>query len=109
MSIETCSTMPVFLEEVSIEIGGTKLPATSEGEVHFTHTYYPARNMHGRMEDAEPSHEEVELDEVELTITLYGSALGSDEEHCIQFVTNQIEFYEEHFGHLDCEDVNGYI
>ena len=109
MSIETCSTMPVFLEEVSIEIGGTKIPATIEGEVHFTHTYYPAINMRSLVEYAEPSHQEVELDEVELTVTLYGSALGSDEEHYIQFVTNQIGFFEEHFGHLDCEDVSGYI
>ena len=100
--------MPVFNYNAEIIIGDTILIACIEGELHFTYTHHPAQNMGGRMEDAIPSDEEVVLDEVELTVTLYGSALGNDEEHCIQFITSSIEFYEEHFGELDCMDVIGY-
>lgn len=115
MSVQTCSTMPVSNECTSIRIGGTKIPMSIEGEIFFTHTYYPAKNMQGRMEDAEPSDEEVTLDEVDLTVTLWGLPDGDGntlhmryEEHCVIFKTNSIEFYEEHFGELDCMDVIGY-
>ena len=107
MSEITCSTMGVHLENGEIEIGGTKIPMVIEGEVYFTHTHYPAKNMHGRMEDAEPSHDEVELDEVELTVTLFGKSMEKCVEGYhgdIQFKTNSIEFYEEHFGVLSVED-----
>ena len=111
MSEQTCSSKPVLLEHAEIVIGGTKIPAFIEGEIHFTYTHYPAQNMGGRMEDAIPSDEEVVLDEVELTVML----LGKSVEKCVEgyhgditFVTNCKEFYEEHFGELDCMDVIGY-
>ena len=109
MSETTCSTMPVSNDCSSVKIGDTRIDASIEGEVHFTYTHYPAQNMGGRMEDAIPSDEEVVLDEVHLTVTLWGHPDGGDdEEHCIKFETNSIEFYEEHFGELDCVDVIGY-
>ena len=102
MSEITCSTMPVS-KDVFITIGDVKLPANLEGEVHFTYTHHPAQNMGGRMEDAIPSDEEVVLDEVELTVEVW----SSPKEH-IKFVSSSTEFYEEHFGELDCMDVIGY-
>jgi len=99
--------MPVY-KYVIIVIAGAKIPATIEGDISFTYTEHPAQNMGGRMEDAIPSDQEVELDEVELTVTLFGSTLGNDEEHGIQFVTNCTDFYVEHFGELECQDVIGY-
>ena len=111
MSEQTCSTMPVYLDNASIEIGGRKIPVTIEGEVNFTYTYYPAQNMSGRMEDAIPSDSEVTLDEVDLNVTLHGvrdTDAPTASEGQIQFTTNSIEFYDEHFGELDCTDVAGY-
>ena len=102
MSEITCSTMSVY-KDVIIEIAGAKIPATTEGDISFTYTEYPAQNMSGRMEDAIPSDGEVELDGVELTVTLYcGDAMH------IRFETTCTDFYEEHFGELECDDVIGY-
>ena len=103
MSEQTCSTMPVFNDNAEIIIGDTKLIACIEGELHFTYTHHPAQNMGGRMEDAIPSDEEVVLDEVELTVTI-----AQGKTNFIRFKTNSTEFYEEHFGELDCMDVIGY-
>ena len=101
MSEQTCSTMPVY-KNVIIEIAMAMIPATIEGEISFTYTEYPAQNMGGRMEDAIPSDQEVELDEVELTVTL------CDGVRHFRFATTDVDFYEEHFGELDCQDVIGY-
>tara|TARA_R110000824_G_scaffold6213_2_gene28746 strand:- start:4357 stop:4668 length:312 start_codon:yes stop_codon:yes gene_type:complete len=102
MSEITCSTMSVY-KDVNIEIAGAKIPATIEGDISFTYTEYPAQGMGGRMEDAVDSDEEVELDDVELTVTLRPEGAES-----IDFKTTCTDFYEEHFGELDCEDVIGY-
>ena len=102
MSEQTSNTMPVY-KNVIIEIAMAMIPATIEGDISFTYTEYPAQNMSGRMEDAVDSDEEVELDEVELTVALFNG------DESIDFKTTCTDFYEEHFGELDCEDVIGYI
>jgi hypothetical protein len=108
MSEVTNGTKYVCLENKDIEIGGTKIPMFIEGEIEYTYTHHPAQNMQGRMEDATPSEEEIELNSVDLTVTLYGKSI----EKCvegnhgdIQFKTTCTEFYEEHFGELESCDV----
>ena len=109
MSEVTNGTEYVTLENKDIEIGGTKIPMHIEGEIEYTYTYHPAQGMSGRMEDAIPSDEEITLDSVDLTVTLYGKSV----EKCvegnhgdIQFKTTSIDFYNEHFGELHSDDVS---
>ena len=107
MSEVTNGTEYVCLEHGFEEIGGTKIPMSIEGEVEYTHTHYPAQGMSGRMEDAIPSSDEITLDSVDLTVTLFGESTPFDGyPNYIQFKTNSIEFYEKHFGVLESEDVS---
>ena len=106
---EVIKTQGRFNPEKSIElvIGGTKLLGYVQATVYFDYTEYPEIRYPGGA--GEPPYDVAEITSVKLTVTLYGSALGNDEEHCIQFVTNSIEFYEEHFGEIDIDEVFGYV
>jgi len=102
----TNGTQEVENENAIVVIGGTELHAYIKGEIDYTYTSHPGYFDHRGIVGAEPPSDEITLDSVKLTVTLYGSALGNDEEHCIQFVTNSIEFYEKHFGELESSDVD---
>tara|TARA_R100001594_G_scaffold106361_1_gene140836 strand:+ start:230 stop:544 length:315 start_codon:yes stop_codon:yes gene_type:complete len=102
MSQVTSGTEYVENDKAEIEVGGTKLKAYIEGEIEYTYTYYPAEGMSGRMEDAIPSSDEITLDSVDLTVTLYGHTDDGSE---IKFMSNCQEFYIEHFGELESSDV----
>ena len=108
MSEVTNGTKYVEKENATVVIGGTEIHAYIEGEVDYTYTYYPAQDMGGRMEDAVSSDEKIELNSVDLTVTLYGKSIEKCVEghHSdIQFKSTSIEFYIEHFGELESCDV----
>ena len=86
----------------TITIADVKVGACIEAVVHFTFL----REQDDRMENAIRGSEEVTIDSVYLTVTLYVPGANAP---YIQFVSTSIDFYEEHFGELEVEDVVGYV
>jgi hypothetical protein len=102
----THGEMSVEKDETKITIGGTKIEASIEGIINFTFLREQEGGIGDRMENATPGSEEITIDSVDLTVTLYEPTENAP---YIQFETTSIDFYEEHFGELECEDIVGYI
>lgn len=96
----THGEMSVDKDWTKIAIGGTELGAYIEGTINFTFQREQEGGIGDRMENAVRGSEEVTIDSVDLTVTLNDT---------LTFKTTSIDFYEEHFGELECEDVVGYI
>ena len=105
MKTITSETMSVD-SVTTITIADVKVGACIEAVVHFTFLLEQDGGIGDRMENAIRGSEEVTIDSVDLTITLY--VPGANAPH-IQFVSTSIDFYEEHFGELEVEDVVGYV
>tara|TARA_R110000824_G_scaffold71733_9_gene183563 strand:- start:3120 stop:3434 length:315 start_codon:yes stop_codon:yes gene_type:complete len=104
MNTETHHDMHVETEFAEIVIGGTKLQAHIEGTVEFIFMREVEGGIGDRMEHATRGSEEVTIYSVELTVSL---GYYDGESYC--FTTTSIDFYEEHFGELNIEDVIGYM
>jgi len=89
-----------FSKSVStnIVIGGVKLDCSIEADVIATVETWYAHNMGGRMEDAVQGEQEVTLDSVEMEVCL---------ENKVTFTSTDRDFFEAHFGEIDCDDVVG--
>jgi hypothetical protein len=108
MNTETHHDMHVETEFAEIIIGGTKLMAHIEGTIEFTFMREVEGGIGDRMEDATPGSQEVLLDTVDLDV--YLSVLSPiDVFDEIHFKSTSLDFYEEHFGELELEDVIGYV
>ena len=95
MSVASCSSC------TTVELFGMPgIPASIQGTIDFTFTREQNGGIGDRMENAIRGSEEVTIDSVDLTVTLNDT---------LTFKTTSIDFYEEHFGELEVEDVVGYV
>lgn len=88
-------------DDCAIEINGKEYHGVLEATVEVDYTYSPAENMSGRMEDAEPSSLDFDVEWAECALTIYNEDQTKKQ---IELKFSGVNWLEALYGEIEEDD-----